>query len=51
LRACIAGEAGLKTVFVHNEIPHLTPDRRLFYFGIMHKDAPVPDWAKRAAQA
>ena len=42
-------DAGLKTVFVNNEIPHLTPDHRFFYLGIMHKDATVPDWAKRAA--
>ncbi|MGD9922371.1 MAG: methyltransferase [Pseudorhodoplanes sp.] len=42
-------EAGLKTVFVNNEIPQLTPDHRFFYLGIMHKDASVPDWAKRAA--
>jgi 16S rRNA G966 N2-methylase RsmD len=42
-------DAGLKTVFVNNEIPHLTPDHRFFYLGIMHKDAAVPDWAKRAA--
>jgi methylase of polypeptide subunit release factors len=42
-------DAGLKVVFVNNEIPELTPDHRFFYLGIMHRDANVPDWAKTAA--
>lgn len=43
--------SGLKTVFVHNEIPTRTPDHRFFYLGIMREDGNVPDWAKRAAQS
>lgn len=44
-------EAGLKTVFVNNESPQLTPDHRFFYLGIMHKDSNVPDWVKRAQRS
>lgn len=42
-------DVGLKVVFVNNEIPQITSDHRFFYLGIMHKDATVPDWAKKAA--